>query len=95
MEPMLVNVTEMLQRLSNQVNNVSIEQSQLRDHVDKGFRHFEGRADIIRETENFLIGEQLRSQRTSEMPSHMPNDVNPTNTKSIATTSIDELRNWF
>jgi hypothetical protein len=28
------------------------------------------------------------------MPSMMPNDVKPTKIKSIATTNIDELRNW-
>jgi hypothetical protein len=40
MEPMSVHVTEMLQRLSNRVDTLSIELSQLRDHVDNGFRKF-------------------------------------------------------
>jgi hypothetical protein len=62
----------MLQRLSNRVDTFSIELSQLRDHVDNGFTHFEGRANISRETENFLRREQLRSERTREMPSMMP-----------------------
>jgi len=95
MEPMSVHVTEMLQRLSNRVDTFSTELSQLRDHVDNGFRHFEGRVNRSRETENFLRGEQLRSERTREMPSMMPNDVKPAKIKSIATTNIDELRNWF
>jgi hypothetical protein len=42
MEPMSVHVTDMLQRLSNRVDTFSIELSQMRDHVDNGFRHFEG-----------------------------------------------------
>jgi hypothetical protein len=55
MEPMSVHVTEMLQRLSNRVDTFSTELSQLlRDHVDDGFIHFEGRVNISRETENFL-----------------------------------------
>jgi hypothetical protein len=93
MEPMSVYVTAMLQRLSNRVDTLSIELSQVRDHVDNGFRHFEGRVNISRETENFLRGEQLKSERTREMPSLMPNDVKPAKIKSIATTNIDELRN--
>jgi hypothetical protein len=39
MEPLSVHVTEMLQRLSNRVDTFLIELSQLRDHVDNGFRH--------------------------------------------------------
>ena len=81
----------MLQRLSNRVDTFSIELSQLRDHVDNGFGHFEGRVNRSRETENFLRGEQLRSERTREMP----NDVKAAKIKSIATTNIEELRNWF
>jgi hypothetical protein len=95
MEPMSVHVTAMLQRLSNRVDTFSIELSQLRDHVDNGFRHFEGRVNISRQTENFLRGEQLRSERTREMPNMMPNNVKPSKIKSIATTNIDELRNLF
>jgi hypothetical protein len=95
MEPMSVHITEMLQRLSNRVDTFSIELSQLRDHVDNGFRHFEGRVNRSRETENFLRGEQLRSGRTREMPSMMPNDVKQAKIKSISTTNIDVLRNWF
>jgi hypothetical protein len=95
MEPMSVHVTEMLQRLSNRVDTFSIELSQLRDHVDNGFKHFEGRVNGSRETENFLRGEQLRSERTREMPSMMPNDVKQAKMKSTATANIDELRNRF
>jgi hypothetical protein len=95
MEPMSVNVAEILQRLSNRVDAFSIELSQLRGHVDNGFRHFEGRVKRSRETENLLRGEQFRSERTRGMPNLMPNDVQPTKIKSIATTSMDELRNWF
>jgi hypothetical protein len=62
MEPMSVHITEMLQRLSNRVDTFSIELSQLRDYVDNGFIHFEGRVNNSRETENFLRGEQLRSE---------------------------------
>jgi hypothetical protein len=93
MEHMLMNVTEMLQRLSNRVASFSIELSQLRDHVDNGFKHFEGLVNRSRETEKFLRGEQLRSERTREMPNLMLNDVKPTKMKSITTTNIDELRN--
>jgi hypothetical protein len=57
MEPMSVHVTDMLQCLSNRVDTFSIELSQLRDHVDNGFRHCEGRINISRETETFLRGE--------------------------------------
>jgi hypothetical protein len=95
MEPMSVHVTEMLQRPSNRIDTFSIELSQLRDHVDNGFGHFEGRVNRSRGTENFFRGEQLRSERTGEMPNMMPNDVKPAKIKSIATTNIDELRNWF
>jgi hypothetical protein len=95
MDSMSVNVTETLQRFSKRVDTISIELSQLRGHVDNGFRHFEGRLKRSRETENFLRGEQLRSERTREMPNLMPNDVKSTNIKSIATTSIDELRDMF
>jgi hypothetical protein len=96
MEPMSVHVTEMLQCLSNRVDTFPIELSQLRDHVDNGFINFEGRVNRSRETENFLRGEQLlRSERTREMPSMMPNDVKPAKIKSIATTNIDEMRNRF
>jgi hypothetical protein len=95
MEPMSIHVTEMLQRLSNRVDTFSIELSQLRDHVDNGFRHFEGRVNISRQTENFLRGEQLISERTREMPNMMPSNVKPSKIKSIATTNIDELRNLF
>jgi hypothetical protein len=50
MEPMSVHVTEMLQHLSNRVDTYfSIELSQLLDHVDNGFRHFEGRVNISRD----------------------------------------------
>jgi hypothetical protein len=93
MKPMSVHVTEILQRLSNRVDTFSIELSQLRDHVDNGFRNFEGLVYKSRETENFLRGQQLRSERTREMPSMMPNDVKPAKIKSIATTNIDERRN--
>jgi hypothetical protein len=93
MEYMLMNVTEMLQRLSNRVAGFSIELSQLRDHVDNGFKHFKGRVNISRETEKFLRGEQLGPERTREMPNLMLNDVKPTKMKSITTTNIDELRN--
>jgi hypothetical protein len=93
MEPMSVHVIHMLQRLSNRVDTFSIELSQVRDYVDNGFRHFEGQVNISRETENFFRGEQLRSERTREMPSMMPNDVKPAKIKSIATTNINELRN--
>jgi hypothetical protein len=92
---MSVNVTEMLQRLSNRVDTFSIELSQVRDHVDSGFGYFEGRVNGSRETENFLRGEKLRSEGTREMPNLMPNDVKPTKIKSITTTHIDELRNRF
>jgi hypothetical protein len=95
MEPMSVSVIEMLQRLSNRVGTFSIELSQLRDHVDNGFKHFEGRVNGSRETENFLRGEQLRSERTREMANLMPNDVKPSKIKNSATTNIDEFRNWF
>jgi hypothetical protein len=95
MEPMSVHVTEMLQRLSNRIDTSSIELSQLRDHVDNGFRHFEGRVNRSRETENFLREEQVRSERTREMMNMMPNDVKPAKIKSNATTKIDELRNKF
>jgi hypothetical protein len=95
MEPMSVHVTDMLQCLSNRVDTYSIELFQLRDHVDNGFRHYEGRVNRSRETVNFLRGKQLRSERTREMPSMMPNDVKPAKIKSIATTNIDELTNWF
>jgi hypothetical protein len=54
---MSVHVTEMLQRLSNRVDTFSIELSELRDHVDNGFRNFEGRVKRSRETDNFLRGE--------------------------------------
>jgi hypothetical protein len=37
----------------------------------------------------------LRSERTREMPNLMPNDVKQAGIKSITTTDIDELRNWF
>jgi hypothetical protein len=84
----------MLQRLSNRVT-FSIGQSQLRDHVDNDFRHFEGRVNKSRETENFLSGERMRSEKAREMPNMMRNDVKPANIKSIAATNIDELRNWF
>jgi hypothetical protein len=94
MEPMSVHVTETLQYLSNRVYTFLIELSQVRDHVDNGFIHFEGRVNISRETENFLRGE-LRSERTRQMPSMMPNDVKPAKIKSIATTNIDEMRNSF
>jgi hypothetical protein len=60
MEPMSVHDTVMLQRLSNRVDTFSIELSQIRDHVDNGIRHFEGRVNRSRETGNFLRGEQLR-----------------------------------
>jgi hypothetical protein len=66
MEPMLVHVTEILQRLSNRVDTFSIELCQVRDHVDNGFIHFEGRDNKSRETEKFLsrrtieIGEDAR-----------------------------------
>jgi hypothetical protein len=95
MEPMSIKITELLHRLSNRVYTFSIELSQLRDHVDNGFRHFEGRVNNRRETGNSLRGEQLGSERTREMPNLMPNDVKPAKSKSIATTNIDELRNWF
>jgi hypothetical protein len=95
MEPMSVHVTEMLQRLNNRVDTFSMELSQMRDHVDNGIWHFEGRVNRSRETENFLRGEQLRSERTREMPRMMPNDIKIAKLKSIATTFIDELRNWF
>jgi hypothetical protein len=95
MKPMLVNVTEMLQRLSNKVDNFWIDLSQLRDHVDNNIRHFEGRVNRSRETENFLRGVQVRLERTREMPNLMPNDVKPIKVKSIASTNIDELKNWF
>jgi hypothetical protein len=94
MEPMPVHVTEMLQRLSNRVDTFSIDLSQMRDHVDNGFRHFEGRVNRSRETENFLRGEQLRLERTREMPSMMPKYVKQAKIKSTATTNIDELRNY-
>jgi hypothetical protein len=93
MEHMSGHVTEMLQRLSNRVDTFSIELSQLRDHVDNGFSHFEGRVNRSRETENFHRGEQLRSKRTREMPSMMLIDVKPPKIKRIAATNIDELRN--
>jgi hypothetical protein len=54
MAPMSVHVTEMLQRLSNRVDTFSIELSQVRDNVDNGFIHFEGRVNKSRETENLL-----------------------------------------
>jgi hypothetical protein len=94
-EPMSVHVTEMLQCLSNRFDTFSIELSQLREHVDNGFKHFVGQVKRSRETENFLRGGQLRSERTREMPSMMPNDVKPAKIKSIATTNIDELGNWL
>jgi hypothetical protein len=94
MEPMSVNVTEMLQRLSNRVDTFSIELSQLRDNVH-GFKHFEGRVNRSRKTENYLRGEHLRSEGTREVPNLLPNDVKPSKIKSIATTNINEMRNWF
>jgi hypothetical protein len=57
MEPTPVIVTEMLLRSSNRVDTFPIELSQLRDHVDNGFIHFEGRVNRSRETENFLHGD--------------------------------------
>jgi hypothetical protein len=48
MEPMSVHVTEILHRLSSRVDTFSIELSQLRDHVDNGLRHFEGRVNRSR-----------------------------------------------
>jgi hypothetical protein len=45
MEPSSVHVTEMLQRLTNRDDIFSMELSQLRDHVDNGFIHFEGRVN--------------------------------------------------
>jgi hypothetical protein len=91
MEPPSLNVTAMLQRLSNRVDTSLVELSQLRDHVDNS----KGRVNRSRETENSLRGEQFIPKRTREMPNLMPNDVKPTKIKSIATTNIDELRNWF
>jgi hypothetical protein len=91
MESPQINVTAMLLRLSNRVDTSSVELSRLRDHVD----NFKGRVNRSRETENSLRGEQLRPKRTREMPNLMPNDVKPAKIKSIATTHIDELRNWF
>jgi hypothetical protein len=52
MEPMSVHITEMLQRLSDRVDTFSIELFQLRDHVDNGFKHFEGRVNTSRERES-------------------------------------------
>jgi hypothetical protein len=75
MEPALTNFTEMLQRLSNRVDSFAIERSQVCDHVDNGFIHFERRVNRSQETENFLRGEQLREERTREMPNMMPNEV--------------------
>jgi hypothetical protein len=95
MEAMSVNVTEMLNRLTNQVDTFSIELSQLHAHVDDGFRHFEGRLIKSRETGKFLPGEQLRSGKTREVPNMRQDDVKPTKITSIATTNTDELRNWF
>jgi hypothetical protein len=61
MDPALVKVTEMLHRLSDRLDTLSIELSQQRDYVDNGNMHFEGRMNRSRETANFLRGEQLRS----------------------------------
>jgi hypothetical protein len=58
MEPTSVYVTEMLQSLSNRVDTFSIELSQLRDHDDNAFMHFERRVNRSRETEDLLRGEQ-------------------------------------
>jgi hypothetical protein len=60
MEPMSVNVAEMLRRLSERVDTFSIELSKLRDHVDDGFRHFEGRVNTSRDGE-------FSSRRTTEI----------------------------
>lgn len=101
----MATMAALLQRLSDQVEHMSMEQARLQaattqelrrldEYARQGFAHFDDRVNRSRAAEQEMR-DRLRSVRTNDMPGLMPSDVKPAKIKELSTTTIDEIRNWF
>lgn len=90
----LADVISEVTRIAGTLRGLTTGMVELRTHVNQGFRHMDERINRSRMAETDIRAE-LRLERTFSMPEMMPKDVKPAKVQNIASTNIDDLRNWY